>query len=273
MRYVLGIVLIVAGLLPAARITAAQNEPFKFEVASIKERPFTPGVMGVEFQSGGRMVATMAPLPLLITSAYAILPAQLQFSPNLPDAALKLFYDIEAKPEANAIPPGRVSRESSWKLELMIQTLLADRFKLKMHTEKRELPVYALVVEKGGLKLQKAPDRDCAAAPSPCHWVTVGPASGAIGQSITLGGLAAELTGFADRDIVDNTGITGTFDIHLPPFSRGAPTPGTVVDGATADLNAPSLASVLHDVGLRLEPQKQVLDVYIVDHVERPSAN
>jgi uncharacterized protein (TIGR03435 family) len=273
MRYVLGFVLIVAMFVPAMIITAAQNQPLKFEVASIKERPFTPGVMGVEFQSGGRMVAMMAPLPLLITSAYGILPAQLQFSPNLPDAALKLFYDIEAKPEANAIPSGRVSRESARKLELMLQTLLADRFKLKMHTEKRELPIYALVVDRGGLKLQKASDRDCAATPSPCHWVTVGPASGAIGQSVTLESLAAQLTGFTDRDLVDKTGITGTFDIHLPPFSRGAPTPGTIVDGAPVDLSAPSLASVLHEVGLRLEPQKQVLDVYVVDHIERPSAN
>jgi uncharacterized protein (TIGR03435 family) len=215
----------------------------------------------------------MAPLQLLITSAYGILPVQLQFAPNLPDAALKTFYDIEAKPEANAIPPGRLSRESARKVETMLQALLADRFKLRMHTEKRELPVYALLVDKNGLKLEKAPDRDCAATPSPCRWLRVGPASGAIGESVTLQGLAQNLTAFLDKNIVNKTGIEDRFDIRLPPFSRGAPTPGTTIDGAPADLNAPSLAAVLKDAGLRLEPEKQVLDVYIVDHIEKPSPN
>src|SRR5438874_1577679 len=143
----------------------AQERP-TFEVASIKEHPFAPGLMGVDFRPDGRVVATQAPLQWLIMAAYAILPAQLEFAPNVADAALKTNYDIEAKP-ATAIPPGRLSRESKRNIELMLQNLLADRFKLKMHSEKKELSVYALVVGKNGLKLQKAPDRDCEARPSP----------------------------------------------------------------------------------------------------------
>jgi uncharacterized protein (TIGR03435 family) len=142
-----------------------------FDVASIKEHPFSPGVMGVEFQAGGRLVAKMAPVYLLIMSAYGLLPAQLQFGPNPPEAVLNMTYDIEAKPDASAIPPGKLSLESKRKMELMLQTLLADRFKLKMHSEKKELPIYALVVDKNGLKLPKAPDRDCSATPSPCRWL------------------------------------------------------------------------------------------------------
>jgi len=249
----------------------AQERP-AFEVASIKGHEFSPGFLGMEFQPGGRVVATQMPVQLLIISAYNILPAQLEFAANMPDEVLKTVYDIEAKPGPNAIPLGRLTRESKHKLELMLQALLADRFKLKMHTEKKELPVYALLVDKNGLRLSKAPDRDCDVTPSPCRFQTVGP-NGTIGQSVTLQALAENLTFFQERSIMNKTGIEGRFDIKLPPYSRGAQTPGTLVDGAPADLNAPSLAAVLQEVGLRLEPQKELLDIYIVDHIEKPSAN
>jgi uncharacterized protein (TIGR03435 family) len=259
-------------LLLTSLLIAFVQERATFEVASIKEHPFTPGVVGVEYLPGGRVVAKMAPVHLLIMSAYGILPSQLQFAPNVPVSSINSSYDIEAKADANAIPPGRLSRESVRKMESMLQTLLADRFGLKMHTEKKELPVYVLLVDKNGLKLPKAPDRDCDATPSPCRWIQIGPGSGIHGESVTLEGLAAQLSGF-DRAFVNKTGIEGRFDFHLPPFSRGAATPGTIVDGAPVDLNTPSLAAVLQEVGLRLESQKQLLDVYIVDHIEKPSAN
>ncbi len=162
------------------------------------------------------------------------------------------MYDIEAKPGAGTIPPGRLSRESIRKMESMLQSLLADRFKLKMHTEKKELAIYALLVDKNGLKLQKALDRDCDVIPSPCRFSRIGPASGVTSQSVTLQSLAENLTTFTDRSIVNKTGIDGRFDINLPPFSRGAATPGTLADGVPVDLNSPSLATVLQEVGLRL---------------------
>lgn len=262
-------VLLVAGLLDAP-LTRAQ-ERLEFEVASIKERPFVPGSqMGVEFQPGARLIATMAPVQLLIMSAYRLREAQLQFSPNVPVTALNTFYDIQAKSGANTIPSGR---EGARKMELMLQTLLADRFRLKMHTEKRDLSIYALLVDKNGLKLQRAPNRDCSVTPSPCRWLSVGPGSGIIGQSVTLQGLADQLDGFEGRGILNKTGIEGLFDVHLPPYSRGAETPGTTIDGVPSDLSRPSLSTVLREAGLRLEPQKQLLDVYVVDHIEKPSPN
>jgi uncharacterized protein (TIGR03435 family) len=259
-------------LLLISLLSVVVQERTAFEVASIKPHEFSPGLMGVDFQPGGRVIATQVPLPLLILSAYHILPAQLQLPSNLPDEIFKVVFDIEAKPEANAIPPGRLSHESEHKLELMLQTLLADRFKLQMHIEKKELPVYALLVDKNGLKLPKAAERDCDVMPSPCRWERVG-INGTIGHSVTLQSLAEELTFFQDRGILNKTGIEGRFDIELPPFTRGAQTPGTLVDGRPADLSAPSLAAVLQDVGLRLEPRKEIFDIYIVDHIEKPSAN
>src|SRR4051812_21699492 len=134
-------------LLTSLLLVFAQQRP-AFEVASIKPREFKPGLIGVGFEPGGRLIANQAPVHMLITTAYHILPAQLQNAPGLPIEPLRTLYDIDARPEANAIPPGRLSRESIKKLELMLQSLLADRFKLKIHIEKKELPVYALVVNK-----------------------------------------------------------------------------------------------------------------------------
>jgi uncharacterized protein (TIGR03435 family) len=261
--------LLFAGLL----ILFAQARPPAFEVASIKEREFRPGLLGVEFQPGGRVIANQAPVQLLIMAAYHILPAQLQFGPNVARDVLQTFYDIEAKPEANVIPPGALSRDNNQKLELMLQTLLADRFKLRLHTETKELPIYALLADKGGIKLPKAPARDCDITPSPCRWLSVG-ARGIDGDSVTPQSLADQLSGFVEQQtFIDQTGIEDRFDIHLPGFVRDAQTPGTLVDGVPADLNAPSLATILKDVGIQLESRKQLMDVYVVDHVEKPSSN
>jgi len=261
-------------LLVGLVLIAAQERP-AFDVASIKERQFVSGsIVGVEFQAGGRVVATMAPVPLLITFAYDLLPSQLEFAPAVRnDPALMTFYDIDARPEAGTFPPGRMSREGPDKVRAMMRALLAVWLKVRMHTEKKDLPIYALVVAKGGLKLQTAPARDCALRPSPCRWVAVGPASGAVGQSVTLAGLADQLSPFQGRSIVNKTDVEGLFDIRLPPFSRGATIPGTLADGAPVDATAPSLEAVLEEVGLRLEPGRQLLDVYVVDHVEKASPN
>src|SRR5215469_18809672 len=105
----------VVELIVRTSVVAQEQPKPQFEVASIKERPFIPGTMGVEFRPGGRMVATMASVELLIMSAYGIHPTQLQFAANLPDAALRSFYDIEAKAETNAIPSGTPSPEARQK--------------------------------------------------------------------------------------------------------------------------------------------------------------
>src|SRR4051794_32087411 len=103
----------------SALIFVPQNRPV-FEVASIKPREFKPGLLGIDYQAGGRLVATQAPLDMLIWSAYAILPPQLEFAPGVEPS--KDMYDIEARPGPNAIPPGRLSRDSVRKMELMLQS-------------------------------------------------------------------------------------------------------------------------------------------------------
>jgi uncharacterized protein (TIGR03435 family) len=244
-----------------------------FDVASIREHQFAPGsLVGVEYHAGGRFTAN-APIPLLITSAYNLLPAQLSFAPGVLDARQPIFYDIEAKAEPGAIAPGPLTRDGVRQMQLMLRQLLADRFKLRIHTEKKELPVYILAVDRAGLKLQKAPARDCDGAPSTCGWKKAGPASGVVGYSVRLDGVAGLLSLFLDRSVVDRTNVTDAFDLNLPPFSRGTQLPGATADGVPVDVTAPSVFAVLRDVGLRLEPHNELLEVYVVDSVERPTVN
>jgi uncharacterized protein (TIGR03435 family) len=254
-----------------AQVAAQQGAAF--EVASIREHSFVPGsFVGVEFHPAGRLTAN-APIPLLITSAYSVVPAQLQFAPGLVDGRQLPFYTIEAKAESGAIPSGALTADSHRRMQLMLQALLIDRFKLRLHTEKKALSVYALVVDRGGLKLRKSPERDCEAMASACGWKKSGPASGITGQSVKLDSLVDVLGFFLDRSVVDRTGIADAFDINLPPFSRGAQLAGATADGVAVDVTAPSLFAVLQEAGLRLESRTELLDVYVIDHVEQPTAN
>lgn len=210
------------------------------------------------------MTSTNASLHLLLMAAYDIQIHQI--SGSIPNA-----FPAKASPEV--IPDGPLSRESTKKLEVMLQALLADRFKLKLHIDKKELSVYALMQDRNGHKLRKASDRDCSVTSSPCRWSNSGPASGITGQSMSVSSLSEMLGFFNEKPIVDKTGITGLFDIRLSPWSRDAQTPGALVDGVPADIGLPSLSAVLAEVGLRLESQKALVDIYVIDHVEAPSTN
>jgi uncharacterized protein (TIGR03435 family) len=133
-----------------------------------------------------------------------------------------------------------------------VQALLAERFRLAIHREMKDLPVYALVAAKNGAKLRASIDDQ----QSP---VLFAPPSRLIGQGSTMQGLALALGRPAGRPVIDKTGINGTFDFSLT-YSR---------DDATAD-SEPSIFTALQEqLGLRLEPEKAQVETLIVDHAER----
>jgi uncharacterized protein (TIGR03435 family) len=191
-------------------------------------------------------------------------------------------YRIDAKPESPQIQ--EMMRGP------MMQTLLEDRFKLKIRRVARDVPVYALVVAKGGPKLQ--PTKGCVALdftngppppPEPGQ-NTCGPFApdtngGIVTYGQTLAGLCAQFSVALDRAVVDRTGIAGQFDIHLDltdaelfPFdSRGA----TAADGAaTAPPDSlTAFMAAVQKLGLRIEPAKAPADFLVIDHIERPSEN
>ena len=200
-------------------------------------------------------------------------------------------FDIEAK------AGGNVTRDQ---INLMLQSLLADRFKLAAHQETRPLPVYALVLSKAGKtgpQLQShGDDSKCAdvsgglppppvpgaGAPKvPCGGFIMGGSPAGFhmgGQKITMMDLTRTLSNFVDRVVVDRTGLSGTFDLSIDFAPQQAPpgfTPGPGADAGAADPSGPVsiFTAVQEQLGLKLEPQTGPVDVLVIDHVERPSEN
>ena len=135
-----------------------------FTAASVKASdPRTERIMTIDFLPGGRLKIVDLPLRMIIANAYN-LPYG---SPRLKwtDPLLNQAFDIDAVAEPGAIPNSATEDESEQRMRLMLCELLASRFHLKMHTEMKEEPVYAIVIDKGGLKLKPAAigPKDCGA--------------------------------------------------------------------------------------------------------------
>jgi uncharacterized protein (TIGR03435 family) len=170
---------------------------------------------------------------------------------------------------------------------LMVRALLADRFKLVIHREVKELPVYALVVAKGGPKLQMADieEKDCpdqSATPSPdpktlCHTLGGGVGRGIHARAISISELANGIENWTDRPLVDKTGIEGLYHIEttpwLPVLVGSPPAPGAKGENGAYLADLPTIFEVLERLGLKMEPERDNVDVYVIDHVERPSEN
>jgi uncharacterized protein (TIGR03435 family) len=168
----------------------------------------------------------------------------------------------------------------------MLRALLEQRFKLKIRTESREMPVYALTVAKGGAKLQPS-KHDCIVLdlehpPLPLESDKPLPAVCGMGRlngqgweafAVTMGELVRLLSDYADRKVVDRTGLSGTYDIHfnLSPEDLGV-SPAAAPNTGPADVFARVRASV-YKIGLRLEPSRAPEDVLVIDAAERPSGN
>lgn len=166
----------------------------------------------------------------------------------------------------------------------MMRALLEDRFRLKIHSETRELPVYALTAARGGVKLTPSKPGSCVAidiksvlnGPQGTNYcgrfemkrgaVTVADAKG-----MTVAEFAARVfRDTLDRPVIDRTGIGGLFDIHLE-FSG---LENLAAPGGVADNTAPSVfTAVQEQLGLKLSPVKAPVEVLVIDHVEKPSGN
>ena len=204
-------------------------------------------------------------------------------------------FDITAK--------AKVAREEGAKritmpeLFAMLQPLLEDRFKLKVHRETRELPEYELVVAKGGLKMERAkctpgqpPSQENRPPGGDALVVGCGSLLGGVnGLNRTLNGTGTEMPGLlmflanlTGREVIDQTGLAGRFDFHLewtPDEATVAPSdPGRPDDSAKPGLSVnpggPSIFSALQEqLGLKLEATKDPVEVVVIDHVERPAGN
>jgi uncharacterized protein (TIGR03435 family) len=185
-------------------------------------------------------------------------------------------FDIDAKGDASvdAQLHGLSSDDSRAVKRRMVQGLLADRFKLVTHRETRELPIYALVVAKGGAKL----------GATQANGTTINARRGQIevqgSNSVAL--LAEELSKIVGRVVVDKTGIEGRYNIVLkwtPDDSAGSgfnapPAFNATASAAPAADSGPSIFTAIQEqLGLKLDAEKGPVEVLVIDHIEMPSEN
>jgi len=269
------------GLVYASEIRAnAQSaDPSKplptFEVATIK--PSDGSTPGVRLQmTPNRFVTTNVTTQELIKFAY-----NLRSNDQIAGAPAWIgskSFDIEAKEDEalvaalQKLPPA----DNTDQVRLMVQSLLADRFKLKVTHQQKELPVYALVVAKGGIKLK--PSDAATASDARPQMIRMGGRGHLAGTDVPINALTNALSRQPEtggRVVVDRTGLTGNYSwtLQWTPEGQGPlGPPGSA--NAAPDGSEPSFFTALQEqLGLKLESQKAPVDTIVIDHIELPSLN
>lgn len=230
---------------------SAADRDAKFEVASVK--PSGPNARrgGLQILPGGRLSARNVPLRNIVTRAYGI--KSFQLTGNSP--VLDESYVIDAKAPQESPDDGQVFT--------MLQNLLAERFQLKIHRESKNMPVYVVVAANGGIKFHESSDTSA----QPFISFRTG---AIIAIRSKLDAFCNGISVLLDRPVFNETNLTGSYDfeLHFDPNSMSNPgVPGQQYD-------APSIFTAFHEqMGLKLEPKTRQVDVVIIDHVEKPSAN
>jgi uncharacterized protein (TIGR03435 family) len=225
-----------------------------FEVATIK--PSDPNSREAGFQMHGRnVVIKNQTVGHMLTFAYGIHPKQLIGEPTWFTTDR---YDIVGVPDVEGEP-----NLKQW--QGIVRKVLADRFGLKFHTEKRELTVYAITVAKGGSKMTKSQGD-----PNTLGDESDNDRGGQTTMKITnmsMTAFALVMQFFMDKPVVDQTGLAGRWDFQW--------TWTTDESRASPDANAaPGMFTAIQEqLGLKLDATKAQADAFVVDHVEQPSAN
>jgi uncharacterized protein (TIGR03435 family) len=197
----------------------------------------------------------------LIQFAYGVPDSQIVGGPAWLDS---IMFDIDAKSdslvdaELHAMP----TEQARYEKQLMVQALLADRFKLKVHQETRQFPVYTLVVTKDGPRFK----------PSKANGTTIDTGQTRLhiaGSDDTMSILARELAQILGRVVVNQTGLTGRYDVSL----RWTPDDAAAAAPTTPDIPPDIFTAIQEQIGLKLESAKGPVPVLVIDSVERPSPN
>jgi uncharacterized protein (TIGR03435 family) len=236
----------------------------EFEVATVK--PAAPDATGryIRMQSAHQFTAWNQALLTLIAAAYNVSRQSVFGGPAWVESD---HYNIVAKApnDVRPIPDEQMG---------MLAKLLAERFKLSFHREKRELSIYTLTLAKGGAKLKESTD-SLDAHPEgspPLIFVVSPPLIRLPAKNATMAAFASVLQRSAlDRPVVDRTGLTGRYDFNLEFTPDESLFDGTLGKG---DLSKPGLFAALQEqMGLKLERGKGPVDVIVIDHAERPVEN
>ena len=257
-------------------VLLAAQAPLAFDVAAIK--PNNSGAIGEQvrfYPPSGRVTMTNVTVKRMIQNAYQLQDLQIAGGPGW---IASVHFDIVANSEAANLSP-----QQRW---LMVRALLADRFKLKMHTEPREQPVFALVLARRDGRLGEHLTRsntDCTlptaprvgpidlSRPNQCGVIMGGPGRMNF-RGVTLEVIAAQLSARVGRSVVDRSGLDGRYDLDVEYSSQ--PLQAAGADPASVDRPAGDAASlytaIQEQLGLKLESEKGSIDVMVIDSVERP---
>jgi uncharacterized protein (TIGR03435 family) len=225
-------------------ILAVQSfaQPPAFEAATIKPSKDVPGHSGSHSRTG-MIVLTGQTLKGLICSAYRVKDFQVAGGPKWMNEDR---FDVNAKAEGAAEGP---------QLQLMLQTLLADRFQLVIHHEQKIAPAYALVLAKSGLKIK------------PVEGATGSSSNGSKGQLTVKGMTLANFADFLARQlkspVADLTETPGAYDFKLEWST----------EGDSDDNQSALFAALQSQLGVKLESRKLPVDMIVVDKAEKPSEN
>jgi uncharacterized protein (TIGR03435 family) len=196
-----------------------------------------------------------APLEILIGDTYHLKRYQVLGGPSWIGSDR---WDIDAKSDGPATWAQRTA---------MVGTLLADRFHLKVHRETRDLPVYRIEIAKGGPKLAAAKPE------GPDHrWGTSVDRGLLDMRGTDMRNLVFWLSSQLDQPILDSTGLTGTYDLRLE-WNQDELTAGKAGDAPAANSDLPILSAMELELGLKIVATKGPVEVLVIDHVERASAN
>ncbi len=249
---------------PPPPVRMAANANPAFEVATIKPSdPARPGQ--IVTLRGVEVITTNTTVHDLINLAYWLHPKQVTGGPAWTESEK---FDMAGKPDA----PGQPNVDQ---MKMMIQKLLADRFQLKFHFEKRDLPVYAVRIAKTGAKIIRSQD-DPKGIPG---WNFGRTASGTTltFRNSPMSQVTAMLQNSLDKPVVDQSGLSERYDFTLtftldPAQAArlgGPPTPAADNPDAAPDV----FTAFQQQLGLKLESTKAPVDVMVIDKVEKPSEN
>lgn len=269
----------------SASVPTAGSGP-AFEVASIKHHEGSDGPMRMDGPDPSQYVATNLPVKFLIEVAYGMKDFQVSGGPNWIETER---FDIDAKIDDSTAERlrGLSLDEQRAQKFLMLQTLLADRFRLQITRASKELPVDALVVSKNGAKVKEvSPDEPASPPQTPMPGVTIPglqPGTSRIsmgsgkemfeGRALTISKLVDFLSRSNGRMVIDQTGLKGTYDFTLQFALETGPFGSSPTAAPEANDVETLRVALQNQLGLRLESTKAPVDTIVIEHIEEPTAN
>jgi bla regulator protein BlaR1 len=271
---------VVFGMVNATQVRAQLSETSGAPLPSLEIVAVKPNHSGDKTTRFGllpdRFTVTNVSVKDLIKYAYGVKDYQLSRAPSWIDHDR---YDVDLKEKDSPVTGAQnFNADVQQRRRLMVQALLADRFQLKVHQEIRDLPTYALVVGNNGPKFSQTPGPVPVLAGGRIMILNGHLSMTALPVSALAGALSEQF----GRSVIDETGLTGNYDLNLQ-WTAGSKTPtanGTE-NGSQEPANMPLLDSsessiltaVQEQLGLQLEPQRGPVQFLVIDHAERPSEN